>query len=101
MNPRNFNTLRRIMEEDNTVIEEEETLVELASSEALLRHLQQAIGGEQMRERLENLPDGIHSGLYREGKRGVFFYFVAPNPHDGGRQALLALLRFADWPDRR
>ena len=26
---------------------------------------------------LEELPDGIHSGLLRQGTKGVFFYFTA------------------------
>jgi len=86
VNPRNFNTLRRIREEDNSVIEEQESFAELASSEVLLRQLQQQLASEQAREWLENLPDGIHSGLYREKARGVFFYFTAPARRGEGRQ---------------
>lgn len=86
VNPRNFNTLRRIREEDNTVITEEETLVELASSEGLLRELQQQIFDEERRQWLESLPDGIHSGLRRERARGVFFYFTAPDRSNKGKQ---------------
>jgi hypothetical protein len=33
-------------------------------------------------ERLESLPDGIHSGLYRAGYRGLFFYFTIPDPEN-------------------
>jgi superfamily II DNA or RNA helicase len=84
VNPRNFNTLRRIQEEDNTVLEEQESFAELASSEALLRDLQQQLATEQLREEYEALPDGIHSGLLRERHKGVFFYFTAP-ADDGGR----------------
>jgi len=74
VNPRNFNTLRRIQEEDGTVIEEEEQFTELASSEFLKQQLQALLdsGGKEM---LDELPDGIHSGLIRSGVRGVFFYF--------------------------
>lgn len=86
VNPRNFNTLRRIRGEDNSVIEEQESFVELASGEALLRQLQQQLANEQARQWLENLPDGIHSGLCRERARGVFFYFIAPAQRGGGRQ---------------
>ena len=86
VHPRNFNTLRRIREEDDTVIEEQESFAELASSEALLRQLQQQLTSGQAREWLESLPDGIHSGLYREATRGVFFYFAAPARDGGGRQ---------------
>jgi len=74
VHPQTFNTLRRIRQEDDTVIEEEEQFTELASSEVLLQQLRAFldIGG---REALENLPDGIHSGLQRNGARGLFFYF--------------------------
>jgi superfamily II DNA or RNA helicase len=86
VHPRNFNTLRRIREEDNTVIEEQESFAELASSEALLRELQQGLADEQARRWLEDLPDGIHSGLHRPNERGVFFYFTAPARGRQGRQ---------------
>lgn len=74
--PRNFNTLRRIRDEDGSVIEEEEQFIELAGSEALSQQLRAFLeaGG---RELLEDLPDGIHSGLARAGAKGVFFYFRA------------------------
>jgi hypothetical protein len=74
--PRNFNTLRRICEEDGTVIEEEEEFTELASSEFLLLQLGAMLdaGG---REALEALPDGIHSGLAKPKAKGPFFYFQA------------------------
>ncbi len=74
VHPRNFNTLRRIREEDGSVIEEEEQQSELISHEYLQQQLRQLLmaGGEEM---LTALPDGIHSGLRRERARGVFFYF--------------------------
>ena len=76
VHPQNFNTLRRIREEDGTVIEEEEHFTELASSEFMLQQLRDLLeaGGREM---LEELPDGIHSGLMKEGAKGVFFYFQA------------------------
>ncbi len=74
VNPRNFNTLRRIRDEDGEVIEEEEQFTELVSNEFLLQSLQNVLNTEG-REMLEELPDGIHSGLIRPGNRGVFFYF--------------------------
>jgi SNF2 family DNA or RNA helicase len=94
VHPRSFNTLRRIRDEDNSVIEEEEGFVELASNEFLLQHLRQLLeaGGVQM---LEELPDGIHSGLIKPGVKGVFFYFVAPS-HEGGR---LHFWRYYDLRD--
>lgn len=79
VHPQNFNTLRRIAEEDGTVVAEQEQFAELVSSEFLLQNLKNLLD-TQMRERLESLPDGIHSGLARPGVRGVFFYFIAEPP---------------------
>ena len=83
VHPRNFNTLRRIMDEDGTVIEEQEQFAELASNEFLLLQLRTLLeaGG---RESLEAL-DGIHSGLARPGERGLFLYFTAPRRDGEGR----------------
>lgn len=85
VHPQNFNTLRRIMEEDGQVIEEQEQFAELASNEFLLMQLRTLLesGAQKM---LENLPDGIHSGLAREGEQGIFFYFTAPGDHGDGRR---------------
>jgi superfamily II DNA or RNA helicase len=82
VHPRNFNTLRRIQEEDGSVIEEEEQFTELASSEFLMQQLRGLLdsGGS---EALKELPDGIHSGLARAGARGVFFYFQANTANRG------------------
>src|SRR5216684_3844559 len=77
VHPQNFNTLRRIEEEDGKVVEEQEQFVELVSSEFLLQNLKNLLDS-RMRRMLEELPDGIHSGLAREGAKGVFFYFTAP-----------------------
>jgi superfamily II DNA or RNA helicase len=82
VHPRNFNTLRRIREEDGTVIEEEEQFTELASNEFLLQTLRAVLGAEG-RERLNGLPDGIHSGLAKPRAQGLFFYFQAPAPEGG------------------
>ena len=83
VHPRNFNTLRRIRDEDGSVIEEEEQFTELASNEFLLKQLRDLLdsGG---REALDELPDGIHSGLVRPGAKGVFFYFQG-RPADSER----------------
>jgi len=74
VHPRNFNTLRRIKDEDETVVEEEEQITELVSSEALLQHLKEFLGSEGL-EKLSELPDGIHSGLIKPKAKGMFFYF--------------------------
>jgi len=73
VHPQTFNTLKRIREEDNSVIEEEEQFTELASSEVLVQQLRGFLDGGG-REMLDELPDGIHSGLQRSGSRGLFFY---------------------------
>lgn len=83
VHPRNFNTLRRIRDEDGSVIEEEEQFTELASNEFLIKQLRELLDGGG-REALDALPDGIHSGLTRPGAKGVFFYFQA-RPHNGTR----------------
>lgn len=82
VHPQNFNTLRRIQEEDGSVIEEEEQFTELASSEFLMQQLRGLLdrGGS---EALKALPDGIHSGLTRGGARGVFFYFQGNTANRG------------------
>lgn len=95
VHPRNFNTLRRIREEDDRVVEEEEQFTELASSEFLLHQLRDLLGagGQEM---LEALPDGIHSGLVREGMRGIFFYFQA----EAGREEKMHFWKYYDLKDK-
>jgi superfamily II DNA or RNA helicase len=78
VHPQNFNTLRRIEEEDGKVVEEQEQFVELVSSEFLLQNLKNLLDSG-MRQQLETLPDGIHSGLMRQGAKGVFFSFATQN----------------------
>ncbi len=80
--PRDFNTLKRIADEDNSVIEEQESFLELASSEVLLAELQKVLSTDAQRW-LTDLDDGIHSGLERRDTKGIFFYFTAPR--DSGR----------------
>jgi superfamily II DNA or RNA helicase len=89
VHPQNFNTLRRIEEEDGSVVEEQEQFVELVSSEFLLQQLKGLLDNG-MREQLEALPDGIHSGLMRQGAKGVFFYFTAEEQRRGKKPANLA-----------
>jgi SNF2 family DNA or RNA helicase len=84
VHPRNFNSLRRIKEEDGSIIQEQEDFMELASSEFMLQQLK-ALLASGAQERLEKLPDGIHSGLHRSDYRGLFFYFTSQdkqNPED-------------------
>jgi superfamily II DNA or RNA helicase len=81
VHPQNFNTLRRIREEDGTVIQEEEQSIELVSNESLAHQLKQMLEGGA-RETLAELPDGIHSGLVKPNAKGVFFYFQARRGDD-------------------
>ena len=97
VHPRNFNTLRRIRDEDGSVLEEEEQFTELASNEFLLQALREVIGAEG-REHLDSLPDGIHSGLMKSRAMGLFFYFQAPAPEGHGK---LHFWRYYDLVDKR
>lgn len=96
VHPQDFNTLRRIREEDGSVIEEEEQFTELASSEFLMQQLRGLLdsGGS---EALEALPDGIHSGMAHAGARGIFFYFQA----DSDTQGTQHFWRYFDLKDQR
>lgn len=94
VHPQNFNTLRRIREEDGTVIREEEQAAELVSNESLAHQLKQMIEAGA-REMLENLPDGIHSGLVKPNAKGVFFYFRAERAGEK-----LHFWRYYDLKDR-
>jgi len=85
VHPQSFNTLRRIMDEDGSVIEEQEQFAELASNEFLLQQLRTVLESGA-REMLEGLPDGIHSGLVRGNEQGLFFYFTAPGTEGEGRR---------------
>jgi SNF2 family DNA or RNA helicase len=80
--PRDFNTLKRIAAEDVTVVEEQESFLELASSESLMAELQKVLSTDAQRW-LTDLDDGIHSGLERSNAKGMFFYFTAPR--EGGK----------------
>ncbi|TKB71602.1 MAG: helicase [Nitrospira sp.] len=97
VHPRNFNTLRRIREEDGTVIEEEEQFTELASNEFLLQQLRTLLNKEGQ-EALDQLPDGIHSGLARDRTKGIFFYFKAGDPIGQGH---LHFWRYYDLRENR
>ncbi len=92
VHPRNFNTLQRIADEDDTVLTELEAQADLVSNEFLLLALQEAL--EQGEIDVANLPDGIHSGRAYEGYRGLFFYFTAPG--DQGDEALHHYWRYYD-----
>lgn len=85
VHPRTFNTIRRIREQDGTVLDEEEARAELAGPEILLKHLKELLSRESS-DQVSELPNGIHSGLRREKCNGIFFYFQAPRLHGEGRR---------------
>lgn len=76
VHPKTFNTLKRIEDEDASVVDEEEQFVELASSEFLLKQIQELLAREG-KKWIEDLPHGIHSGLMKKGAKGLFFYLQA------------------------
>jgi SNF2 family DNA or RNA helicase len=84
VHPRTFNTIRRIREEDGTVLDEEEARAELAGPEMLLKQLKDLLNRDGTNV-LTTLPNGIHSGLRREKCYGMFFYFQAPRSGEGRR----------------
>jgi len=83
VHPRDFNTLQRIAQEDESVLNELEAQTELLSSDFLLATLRDALAEASMN--VAALPDGIHSGRERDRCRGLFFFFTAPvTSSDGG-----------------
>ena len=85
VHPRTFNTIRRIREEDGTVLDEEEERAELAGPELLLKQLKEVLNREGS-ESIADLPNGIHSGLRRTKCNGMFFYFQAPRRDGPGKR---------------
>lgn len=84
VHPRTFNTIRRIRDEDGSVLDEEEARAELAGPELLLKQLKELLNRDGASV-LATLPNGIHSGLRRENCYGMFFYFQAPRSGEGKR----------------
>ncbi|MCH7686647.1 MAG: hypothetical protein IH899_08205 [Planctomycetes bacterium] len=85
VHPRTFNTIRRIRDEDGTVLDEEEARAELAGPEMLLKHLKDLLSRDGS-DSINELPNGIHSGLRREKCNGMFFYFQAPRSDGQGHR---------------
>lgn len=85
VHPRTFNTIRRIREEDGTVLDDEEARAELAGPEMLLKHLKDLLSRDGS-ETIDELPNGIHSGLRREKCNGMFFYFQGPRSNGQGHR---------------
>ena len=65
-------------------MDQTEEFTELASNEFLQRQLKQLLDAGGL-DKLTELPDGIHSGLIKQGVKGVFFYFKAVLPNGNAR----------------
>jgi hypothetical protein len=98
VHPRNFNTLQRIADADESVFDELEAQTDLVSSDFLLATLRDVLAEGEINP--ADLPDGIHSGRERAGCRGLFFYFTAPVGGDGPDQRR-HFWRYYDLSSRR
>ena len=78
VNPREFNALRRIEDEDQSVTGELEAEVDVSGE-----FIRQVLADYLKRygpERLERIPDGVHSG-FASSKPGFFFHFRVRGQH--------------------
>lgn len=92
VSPRTFNTLRRIRDEDGSVLLEAEQFAELASPESMLRTLKQFLLAKGAEETLRDLPDGIRSCKAHPDRQGHFYYFQ----HRVGGEVRAHFWRFVD-----
>lgn len=79
INPKTFNALRRIKQEDASVADELEAESEISSE--FMRLALSTFLQKEGAKRLEELPYGIHSGMAGKGTRGVFFHFKVDGEH--------------------
>ena len=79
VDPKTFNALRRIEEEDPTIADELEAETEVSNE--FMRAVLATFLEKEGVERLEAIPYGVHSGKAAEGRRGVFFHFKAKDQH--------------------
>lgn len=79
VNPKTFNALRRIEQEDARIADELEAEAEVSSEfmRAMLSAFLQRVGAEQ----LEAIPYGVHSGMAGKNRQGIFFHFKVGNEH--------------------
>ena len=79
VNPREFNALRRIEDGDRSVTGELEAEVDVSGE-----FIRQVFWADHLRrygsERLEGIPDGVHSG-FASGKQSFFFHFRVRGQH--------------------
>ncbi len=73
IHPKVFGILRKIKNEDSSVLDELESEV-FGGGEIFYQPLKTYLKKNSLKE-LESLPDGIHSGLIKKGARWIFFYY--------------------------
>jgi len=80
VDPRDFNTIKRIRDEDTSVLDELEETSELTVGEFVKQELLDFLKrvGE---ERLKRIPVGVGSGMKREGLHGLFVYLEGGDRH--------------------
>jgi len=80
VDPKDFNTIKRIRDEDASVLDELEEASELTVGEFVKQELLDFLKrvGE---ERLKRIPTGVGSGMGHEGRRGLFVYLKGGDRH--------------------
>jgi superfamily II DNA or RNA helicase len=80
VDPRDFNTIKRIRDEDASVLDELEEASELTVGEFVKQELLDFLKsvGE---EKLKRIPTGVGSGMKREGQHGLFVYLKGGDRH--------------------
>jgi len=73
IHPKVFGIIRKIKDKDSTVLDELEADV-FGGGEIFYQPLKSYLKNKSMKE-LEELPDGIHSGLTKKNIRAIFFYY--------------------------
>ena len=73
IHPKVFGIIRKIKEQDPKILDELENDV-FGGGELFYQPLKTYLKNKSMSE-LEELPDGIHSGLSNKGIKGIFFYY--------------------------
>ena len=86
VHPRTFNTLRRIRDEDGTVLDEEEARAELAGPEVLLKQLKDMLNRDGSSTSWTTCRTASTPACDATNCHGMFFYFQAPRSDGEGRR---------------
>jgi len=79
-NPKDFGYIRAIFESKKEVIDELEEISEIAIGEFLKEEILKYIKSEGTKK-IQKIPNGVGSGIKREGKKGVFVAFKDSERH--------------------